>query len=170
MKTKARVPSPGIALSRILQGLAAVALAQGAIAAPPALPHEGGLLTLSNVRIESASTRQLADVARAAPAAQAGVRGYKDKQSGRLREQTPEEMISEAAESAAAFAPSFGAKSMFTPAGGGIAIELDDTFMTNAVASRDASGRLRMQCATGEAPTQDRLLKVGARKEHRHDH
>jgi hypothetical protein len=165
MRSKANVPGSGMVLS----GALLLAGAQVALAAPPAVNHEGGLLKLHNVRIETASPAQVAQAARMGPAAgQAGLRAYKDPDSGELRSQTPEEMMEAAT---AKSAPMSGAaKSMFLTPSGAIAATLDETYMSNATATKDASGKVQMQCVNDAAVAGERVLEGKAGKAHRHDH
>ena len=165
MRSKANVPGSGMVLS----GALLLACAQVALAAPPVLNHEGGLLKLHNVRIETASASQVAEAARQAPGAgQAGLRAFKDPQTGELRSQTPEEMMEAAS---AKSAPMSGAaKSTFLTPAGGIAAALDETYMSNAIVTKDAAGKVRMQCVTDTASASERILKGQAGKADRHDH
>lgn len=166
MRSKAKVPGPGTVISGVLL----LAGAQVALAAPPVLHHEGGLLKLHNVRIEAASPSQAAEAARKGPVAgQAGLRAFIDPQSGELRAQTPEEMMEAATVKAAPM--SGAAKSVFLTPAGGIAAMLDETYMSNAIVTKDASGKAHMQCVTEDPKaTSRRVLEGHAAKGHRHDH
>jgi hypothetical protein len=167
MRTKAIVPKSGLALSGVLQGLLLLAGAQVALAAPPAVTHEGGLLKLKNVRIEAASPAQALEASRTNPVAgQAGLRAFIDPVTGQLREQGSEEMIDQAK---AAPAP-VAAKSTFTTSFGAVGVMLDESYMSNAVVTKDASGKARLQCVTGAEAAQSQVLKGQAGKAHNHDH
>ena len=165
MKTKVNVPRPGIALSALLQGLIFAAGAQVAFAAPAAQPVETGLLKLPNVKIQNATPQQVQAAAQRANAANV-VRAYKDKDSGKLRDQTPEELLEEGAASVAM--PS-EPSAIITPAKGGVAALLDESFMTDAVASKDAAGNVQMECVTGKGAAAKAIVNGKAVKEHRHD-
>lgn len=167
MKTKVNVPRSGIALSVLLQGLIFAAGAQVAFAAPAAQPAETGLLKFTNVKIERATPQQVQAAAQKTNASKNAVRAFKDKDSGRLRDQTPEEMVEDGIASAAA-APSEPTAIIDGPHGGVAAI-LDESFMSNAVASKDANGNLHLDCVTGKAATGKALVNGKAVKGHRHD-
>lgn len=146
MRAKFRPPRSGKALSVLLSGVALLAGAQ--VASADTLAHPAvGVLRLPNVRIEAASPNQIAEASRAtANPAQAGFRAYKDPVTGELREQTPEEMMEGGnAKSASKSA----AKSSFTTPRGGVGMHLDESFMSNAVVTKDAAGKIDMQCVTG---------------------
>jgi len=69
-------------------------------------------------------------------------------------------------------APMSGAaKSVFLTPAGGIAAMLDETYMSNAIVTKDASGKAHMQCVTEDPKaTSRRVLEGHAAKGHRHDH
>lgn len=162
MKTKVNVPRSGIVLSVVLQGL----LFSGGAEAAQSV--EAGLLQLPNVKIQSATPQQVQAIARQGKAAsQSGVRAFKDKDTGRDREQTPEEMVEDGAASAAAPAPS---ATIFSPVKGGVAALLDENYLSNAVVTKGASGKLDMECVTGTAAANKALAGGNSKKEHRHDH
>jgi len=163
MATKARLPGRGMAFPMLLLNGALLAGAS-AIAAEPATP---GLLQLPNARLETATPQQRAQMTRIDAASQSGVRAYKDPVTGQLRDQTPEEMMEGGAPLTKA-APSRAAKSM-TLRNGIVGVELDESFMMNAIASRDANGKVRYQCVKGHDIT-DAVLNGKSVKEHRHDH
>lgn len=165
---KVNVPRSGIALSVLLQGLIFAAGAQVAFAAPTALPAESGLLKLPNVKIQNATQQQIETMSaqKSQAPAKSAVRAYKDKDTGKLRDQYPEEMQEE---SAAAVARSSEPAAIIAPAKGGVAALLDESFMTDAVASKDSSGHLHMECVTGKGAVAKALVTGKAGKEHRHD-
>lgn len=166
MRSKANLPGSGMVVS----GALLLAAAQVAVAAPPALPHDGGLLRLHNVRIETAGPSQAVAPARQGPAAgQAGLRAFIDPESGELRAQTPEEMMEAAAVKHAPM--SSEAKSVFLTPSGGIAAALDESHLSHAIVTRDAAGKVSMQCVTGDTRSAgDRVRQGLAGKGHRHDH
>jgi hypothetical protein len=161
------MPRSGMALSTFLGAVALLAGAQAASAETVAHP-EAGVLRLPNVRIEVASPSQIAAASRAGTnPSQAGLRAYKDPETGELRDQTPEEMM-EAGGTAKAGAAR-AAKSAFASPQGGIIIPLDDSFMSNSVVSKDAAGKIHMQCVTGDDAAHA-ALDGKAGKAQRHDH
>ena len=169
MRTKVNVPRSGIALSTLLQGLIFAAGAQCAFAAPAAQSAETGLLKLANVKIQSATPEQIKAAAaqKNNATATSGVRAYKDKDSGKLRDQTPEEMIEEGAPAVASTSET---AVIITPSKGGVAAQLDESFMSSAVATKDAAGNLHMDCVIGKDATSKALVNGKAIKGHRHDH
>ncbi|HEX9390128.1 MAG TPA: hypothetical protein VF928_02310 [Usitatibacteraceae bacterium] len=166
MKKKVNVPRSGISLSVLLQGLILAAGAQVAFAAPAAQPAETGLLKLPNVKIQNATPQQIQAANQKSTSTKAAVRAFKDKETGRLRDQTPEEMVEDGIASAAA-APSEPLAIIDGPKGG-VAALLDENFMTNAVVTKDAAGNLHMECVTGKDAAKT-LVNGKAVKEHRHD-
>ena len=166
MRSKSRLPASGRAFSALLSGVALLAGAQVAFADTTANPS-AGVLRLPNVRIVTPTDGQRAAMARLdASSGQSAVRAYKDPLTGELRDQTPEEMM-EGGLSKAVTKPA--AKSFTSPYGGTI-MPLDDSYMSNSVVTKDATGRLRMQCVTGAETASDIVLKGKAVKEQRHDH
>ena len=153
MSSKSRLPAIGMALAVFSFMGADAALAQ-ADAHPAA-----GAIKLNNVRIEHAP-----QLAVQAPQA-AGMRAYIDPATGELRDQTPEEAMEAGTKSAFRSAPV--AKSLAASPFGGFVAELDESFMLNAMATRDASGRLRMQCVPASGV--QAFLK-GSHKEAGHAH
>lgn len=166
MKTKVNVPRSGIVLSVFLQGLVFAAGAHAAQAAPPV---EAGLLQLPNVKIQVATPKQIeaAALQRKNSATTSGVRAYKDKDTGHFRQQTPEEMIEE---SAASTPMSSEPVAIIAPLKGGVAALLDESFMSNAVVHKDASGKLQMECVTGKDAVAKSLIGGKTIKGHGHDH
>jgi hypothetical protein len=173
MSMKAKAPRSGAQLSLLLQGLILAAGAQFACAASAAEPAQTGLLKLPNVRIENASPAQVNAAAKASKGnAQAGVRAFKDKDSGNLRDQTPEEMVEDGITSAqqsmakAAAAPAAAITSSTT---GRAVVLVDESFMSNTVAVKDASGKLTMECVTGKDAATKSIAGAKSVKEHSHD-
>jgi hypothetical protein len=165
MRTKVNVPRSGIVLSVLLQGLV---FAAGAHAAPAAPPVEAGVLKLSNVKIQTATPAQLEAIAAPSKATtKSGLRAYKDHESGHFREQTPEEMVEAGAATAAAPAPT---AAMVRSSKGGTAVMLDETFMSNAVVTKDASGKYQLDCVVGTEATAKALANTKTVKGHGHDH
>lgn len=168
MRTKVNVPRSGIALSVLLQGLIFAAGAQCAFAAPVAQPVDAGLLKLANVKIVTATPQQVEAIAAPTKSTtKTGVRAYKDHETGKFREQTPEEMVEEAAASAAMPSPS---AAVVSTSKGGVAVMLDESFMSNAVVTKDTSGKLQMECVTGSGATAKALVNDKSVKGHGHDH
>ena len=167
MKTKVNVPRSGITLSGLLLGFIFAAGAQIAIAAPAAQPAESGLLKLPNVKIEKATPQQIMAANKTSKTSQKAVRAFKDKDSGNLRDQTPEEMVEDGIASAA-MSPAEPVAIINGPMGG-VAALLDENFMSNAVASRDAAGNLHMDCVTGKGAGSKAVVNGKIVKGHRHD-
>ena len=167
MRSKARTPRTGLPLSALLNGLILLAAAPAAVAGD-ALPSANGLLQLPNVRIETATPQQQAQAARMGSSVQSGMRAYKDPVSGELRDQTPEEMMESGAASAKA-ATFSSPKFSYTLATGATVMPLDESFMSNAIASKDAAGKVRFQCLDGRESVAQAITGKAA-KEHRHDH
>ena len=129
---------------------------------------EAGLLQLPNVKIQRATPQQVQAIASQGKAvSQSGARAFKDKDTGRDREQTPEEMVDDGAASAAAPAPS---ATIFSPVKGGVAALLDENYMSNAVVTKGASGKLDLECVSGTAAANKALIRGNSKQEHRHDH
>lgn len=155
-----RVPVAGAARFVLLGW--AVAACQAATAAPPQLRAEDGLLVLPNVRVENAA----APVEGRGTVASAGVRAYKDRDTGRLRKATPEEQQAEAEAPAAANNPA--GVTVRTMANGRKTAALDESFMSYSVVRRAADGSLDTQCVTGETAAQHALHARAHAKEHGH--
>jgi len=168
MRSKARTPRTGLPLSALLNGLILLAAAPAAVAGD-ALPSANGLLQLPNVRIETATPQQQAQAGRMGSSVQSGMRAYVNPVTGELRDQTPEEMM-EAGAATNAKAASFSApKFSYTLASGATVLPLDESFMSNAIATKDAAGKVRFQCLDGRESVSQALTGKAA-KEHRHDH
>jgi hypothetical protein len=148
----------------VLRGFALAACAQAALAAPPALRSEGGLLVLPNVRVENASLPVDGRVPRAA----AGMRAYKDHETGQLRKASPEEQQEEA-QAAPASNDASGARVTMS-ADGRKSASLDESFMSYAVVRKGADGRLEQICVTGETAAEHALHAKPTGKEAGHAH
>jgi hypothetical protein len=143
--------------------LAIAAGAQAALAAPPELPSRGGLLVLPNVNVEMAT--QPVD-GKAGSSRELGMRAYKDRETGALRKQSPEDMIEEAAAEPRTNNPA-GARVTVSSTGRKSAV-LDESFMSYAVVRKAEDGSIDMQCVTGESQAQAALKGEVVAKEHRH--
>ena len=160
MRVKICLPLRGKAAGVIL-GAAALMTAGGALAEmSPQL--KAALQKLGNVRVETAATP--AAVSQPTPGS-AGLRAFKDPVTGELVEPEAGEIVSDRSKSA----PAHGAPIVaYRPMLGGIRVELDESFMVNAVVSKGADGKLEMQCVGAEhAAAMMRDGKAG--KAHRHD-
>jgi hypothetical protein len=125
------------------------------------------LLQLPNVRVINATPAQRSAMSKwDAQSASASMRAYKDPETGQLREQSPEEAAKEGGLSKSA---ARGEPINITSPYGGTIMALDDSFMVNSVVTRDASGKMLMQCVTGGNPALE-AVKSRSAKEHRHDH
>jgi hypothetical protein len=168
MRLKVTAPRSGVTVSRVLQGLIFIAGAQCASAAPTSQPSDEGLLKLPNVKIQKATPQQISTInAPVKPTTKPGFRAYKDPVTGSLVEQ-PDNDINEplASASLTKSAPGTSSKIVGTSKGG-VAIMLDDTFMSNAVVTKDASGKLDLDCVTG-TPAKA-LSNSKTAKAHKHD-
>lgn len=149
MKPMDRAPVSGTA--RFVLLAAALAAVQTAGAAPPQLRSDNGLLLLPNVRVENAA----APVEGRGTRSSAGVRAYKDRETGQLRKATPEEQQAEAQAPAPSNDPA-GVRISVMPNGRKSAA-LDETFMSYSVVRRAADGTLDAQCVSGESAAQHAL-------------
>ena len=123
-------------------------------------------LQLPNVRIITPTDAQRTAMSKwDAQAASGSMRAYKDPESGELRSQTPEEAVAAGGHSKSA---ARGEPISFTSPYGGT-IMLDESYMINSVVTRDASGKVQMQCVTGGNAALEMLMTKSV-KEHRHDH
>jgi hypothetical protein len=162
MKSKARRPACGLAVSVLLLAGAPLAHAQTANA-----PGNKGALQFSNVRVLTASPEMKAQAERS-DGAMRGMRAYIDPETNELRDQRPEEMhMGPEAMGKAARAKGALPKGLVSPSGGKV-MEVDESLMSYSVVSRDAAGRARMQCVTGEQAAFAALLKPA--REDRHGH
>jgi hypothetical protein len=143
--------------------LAIAAGTQAALAAPPELPSQGGLLMLPNVKVEMAA--QTVD-GKSGSSRELGMKAYKDRETGALRKQSPEEMIEEAAASPRANNAA-GARVTVSSTGRKSAA-LDESFMSYAVVRKADDGSIDMQCVTGESQARAALKGTVVVKEHRH--
>ena len=164
MITTSRLPRSGWALCAFVNGMA-LAIAAPAVMAQGTAQPSSGLMQFPNARIEAATPAQVQRAARSS-AVQQGVRAFKDPVSGRLRDQTPEEMA------AAAFTqvPDGATSAEIASRRGGVMVELDDSFMSNAVVTKDVSGKAHFQCVEGHDHALGAVLrKPLSTQERRHD-
>ena len=162
MRSTTRRPL-GLAQAALLSAVAF--LGSGSALAQSGAQAANGIMQFKNARMEQATPQQIEQLSRIVGTA--GMRAYVDPATGELRDQTPEEAAGAATKSATAFR-SFKSVVSASPFGGLIAEVDDDTFMVNNVVTRDASGKLRMQCVTGAEGIGAPLR--GAGKEHGHAH
>lgn len=156
MRSNSRRPAIGLAQAALLS--AAAFLGTGSALAQ----SDTGRLKFNNARMENAAPQ---DVITRMPAS--GMRAYIDPATGELRDQTPEEALGAGMKSkSSSGAASTKSVAVSSPMGGFIA-ELDESFMLNAVATRDASGRVKMHCIPGGSLAS--VLRNTA-KEHNHAH
>lgn len=149
--------------------LGALAGAAGlAMAAPPQLKSEGGLLVLPNTKVEMAAAP--VDGAAGKPVGSAGMRAYRDGETGKLRRPTADDLAAERAEAAAAPTPAEPNVRIATHANGRRSAELDDSFLSYALVKRDAKGKLVEQCVTGDEQARKALNGSVDPKEHDHAH
>jgi hypothetical protein len=140
---------------------ATVAGAQAAVAGPPELRSEGGLLVLPNVRVERSSQ----PVDGRGSAREVGMKAYKDPDTGKLRKATQEELQIEAQTTPPS--NNAAAATITTSANGRKSALLDESFMSYAVVRKGEDGKLDMVCVTGEGDAQ-KALKAPVAKEDRH--
>jgi hypothetical protein len=143
---------------------AAVAGAQAALAAPPELRSEGGQLVLPNVRVEQSAQ----PVDGRGTTGEAGMKAYKDPDTGKLRKPTQEELQIEA-QTTPPSNNAAGARVTTAPNGRKSA-QLDESFMSYAVVRKDKRGKLDMLCVTGESAAHKALKGAPVAKEDRHAH
>jgi hypothetical protein len=151
MRLKVNMPRSGIATSSILQGLIFVAGVQCAYASPEAQLTDEGILKLPNVKIQTATPQQISAInAPVKATAKPGFRAYKDPVTGNLVEQ-PDDNLNEPQAAAPLSKSGFasGAKAASTSKSGKT-ILLDDSFMSNAVVTKNASGKLDLDCVVGD--------------------
>ncbi len=150
----------------LMQGVL-VAGAQAAFAAAPQLPSEDGLLILPNVRVERSA--QPVDTARPVSTSNAGMRAFRDPETGKLRKPTAEDLLADAQVTPAL--NNNAAAARFTARGNARATALlDESFMSYAVVGRGADGALDMQCVVGEERARKALATGTNGKERRHAH
>jgi hypothetical protein len=140
---------------------ATLAGAQAALAGPPELRSEGGLLVLPNVRVvQSAQPVDGRGTGR-----DVGMKAYRDPDTGKLRNATPEELQIEA-QTATPSNNAAGAR-ITTAVNGRKSAQLDESFMSYAVVRRGEQGELDMLCVTGEGEARKALKSAPAAKENR---
>lgn len=125
-----------------------------------------GLLSLPNVTIQSASPEQLRAKGTAA-ATSAGLRAFKDKDTGRIRPATPEELEAIAAETPAVAEPPV---TFYRNSSGAMVVELGESAMSYSVVRKDADGRVDLQCVTGPEAAAKAMSAKATAKEHNHAH
>ena len=166
MRSKARLPGLGMALSTLFGGLALLATAP-ALADPAAQPGNG-LMRFPNVIVKIATPEQLQQAVRVDSRGTQGMRAYIDPETNELRDQFPEEMhFTPQAVTKSARGKSSFAKSVVSSMPG-VGMEVDEDAMSYSVVSRDPTGKINMQCVTGEKAALSAMLKPA--KEDRHDH
>ena len=142
-------------------------LACGAVLAGDTLMRSGqpGLLSLPNVTIQNATPEQARAAARQDGTAGAGLRAFKDRDTGRLRPATPEEL-----EAVAAEAPAVAEQpvAVYRHSSGALMAEVGESAMTYSVARKSGDGRLDMQCVTGPEAARKSLGAKVAPKEADH--
>jgi hypothetical protein len=143
---------------------ATLAGAQAALAGPPELRSEGGLLVLPNVRIEQSAQ----PVDGHGTGREAAQKAYKDPATGKLRKPTQEELQIEA-QTAPRSNNAAGARVTTSPSGRKSAL-LDESFMSYSVVRKDEHGKLDTLCVTGENAAHKALNEVPVAKEARHAH
>jgi hypothetical protein len=126
------------------------------LAQAPELAQKEGLLVLPNVRVEAAAV-PAAETGRGT-LADAGMRAYRDEETGRLRHASSEDLIIEAAQTPRSNNPA-GARVMFMPDGRRSAL-LDESFLSNSVVHRLPDGRLVTQCLPGDSQADGWLEKA----------
>ena len=135
-------------------------------AAPASQP---GLLVFPNVKIQAASPEQVRASDKAS-AASAGIRAFKDKDTGRLRPATPEELEAIAAETPAAAQQPDTQGTFVQLSSGAIMMDLGESAMSYSVVRKGADGRVDMQCVTGAEAASKAMSAKLAPKEHNHAH
>jgi hypothetical protein len=143
---------------------AAAACVQASLAAPPELRSEGGLLVLPNVRVEKSGQ----PVDGRAVSREAGMKAYKDRETGQLRKATNEELLDEALSTPPA--NNAAGATVTVSAGGRKSAILDESFMSYAVVRKGTDGKLDSVCVTGEAQADRALKGAPVAKEDRHAH
>lgn len=109
----------------------------------------------------------------AAPAAWAdeGAVVVRDAQTGRLRAPTAQEFkaLKERDAKAAALRPVAPPAQEYVRRNGAVGVKVDPSLMTYSVMTRQADGKLREQCVTGEHSAHS-LVAGATSEEHSHDH
>jgi hypothetical protein len=137
-----------------------------ALAAPPQLASEGGLLVLPNVKVEKSAVP--VDTAADKRVGASGMKAYRDADTGQLRRPTADDLAAELAAAAAAPAPAAPSVRITTSANGRRSAQLDESFLSFMVVKRDANGKLDEQCVTGEQQALKALDGQAKHKEHDH--
>lgn len=163
MRSKARLPGFGMALSVLLCGTAVALPAQAENAARPA-----GQLQFPNVTMAPATPQQMQQAARIDGRGTQGLRAYIDPETNQLRGQAPEERF-QTPEMSAAKSRSKATLIARPSATGGVLMEVDESVMSYSMVTRGAGGKIVMQCVTGEEAARAALLR-GFVKEDRHEH
>ena len=146
-------------------GILGVAIAP-AFAQSPQLVHKDGLLLLPNVRVEQAAV-PVTTTGRGSRA-DAGLRAYRDTQTGRVRGASTEELIIEALQAPPANDPA-GAIVTVLPNGSKRA-QLDESFMANMIVQKRDDGQLVMDCLPGNSEARTWLPHaVSTAKETHHE-
>jgi hypothetical protein len=149
--------------------LGAVTGAAGvALAAPPQLVSEGGLLVLPNVKVEKSAVP--IETAPAKQAGSVGMKAYRDSETGQLRRPTADDLAAELAAAAATPAPAAPSVRITTSANGRRSAQLDESFLSFMVVKRDANGKLAEQCVNGEQQALKALNGNVDTEEHDHAH
>jgi hypothetical protein len=148
--------------ARLVMLGATVVGAQAALAGPPELRSEGGLLVLPNVRVEQSAQ----PVEGRGTGREAGMKAYKDQETGKLRKATQEELQIEAQTAPRSNNPA-GAKVTVAPNGRKSGL-LDDSFMSYSVVRKGEHGKLETMCVTGETEAHKALQGAPVAKEDRH--
>ena len=128
----------------------AIATALGSVAAnaTDVAGNQAAAWNFPNVVISQATVPAVESPA----AASAGMRAFKDKETGKLRHPTAQEMAEMAAEDAAAApAAAPAAVSVRRLSNGMVAATLDESFMTNSVATKSSTGHVHTDCAADAA-------------------
>lgn len=163
MRSKARLPRLGMALSVLLCGTAIALPAQAENATQTA-----GLLRLPNVTFAPATPQQMQQAARIDGRGTQGMRAYIDPESNELRGQSPEERFMTPEVSVGKSRAKAGLV-MRPSATGGVLMEVDESVMSYSLVKRNASGKVEMQCVTGEQAARAALLRPFT-KEDGHEH
>jgi len=133
-----------------------------------ALPQQGGLLVLPNVNVQYANAAQREIAAATTPLA--GMRAFKDAETGKLRNATPEEMIEMGAQPEPS--PSARTRAKSTPSrvlsNGSRVATLGAAGLSYSIVTRNATGTLDTACVTGEDAVDKVLSGQAVLMEHRH--
>lgn len=147
-----------------------------AFAVQPAAAPADGLMKFEHVRVVNAP---IAATTMQAP--QAGMRAYIDADTGALRAPTSEELKAASAEKSGAQSPAQSRRlrvapltATMAPEGGGVGMELDESFMQYSVVVRQPDGSFGEVCVTGadkaaEIVKNRPLIKAAQHKESSND-